>query len=160
MVRPASPEIVVGPAFVAFVQDVEPRLRRGLVARFGVDLGRDATAEALAYGWEHWERVRDLQNPVGYLYRVGENWAKRHAFRRISFPDPPSDREPWVEPGLLPALRKLSPRQRQAVVLVHAMGLSQTEAATMLGMKATSVQNHLERGLGKLRAELGVDDAN
>jgi DNA-directed RNA polymerase specialized sigma24 family protein len=37
------------------------------------------------------------------------------------------------------------------------MGLTQAEAAAMLGLKATSVQNHLKRGLSRLRTALGVD---
>jgi RNA polymerase sigma-70 factor (ECF subfamily) len=159
MANSGPAEVIVGPGFVSFVQDVEPRLRRALVAGFGTDIGREATSEALAYGWEHWERVRQMNNPAGYLYRVGHNWARKRIVRRIPFPDPPVGEEPWVEPGLLPALRGLSPRQRQAVVLVHAMGLSQAEAGSVLGVRTTSVQNHLERGLAKLRAALGVEDA-
>jgi DNA-directed RNA polymerase specialized sigma24 family protein len=158
MVKPAIPEVVVGPGFVAFVRDVEPKLRRALVAGFGADIGREATAEALAYGWEHWERLRLSENPAGYLYRVGQSWARRRPLRRVLFPDPSPANEPWVEPGLGPALRALSLRQRQAVVLVHAMGLSQAETATMLGLKPTSVQNHLQRGLSRLRIALGVND--
>jgi RNA polymerase sigma-70 factor (ECF subfamily) len=158
MVRVAPDEVVVGPGFVAFVQDVEPKLRRALVAGFGVDIGREATAEALAYGWEHWERVRQLENPAGYLYRVGQSWARRRPMRRVVFPDPPAGHELWVEPGLAPALRALSLRQRQAVILVHAMGMTHAEAATMLGLKPTSVQNHLQRGLSRLRTSLGVDN--
>ena len=155
--RPALSEVVVGPGFVAFVQDVEPKLRRALVAGFGVDIGREATAEALAYGWEHWERVRLLENPAGYLYRVGQGWARRRPRRRVLFPDLPAGNEPWFEPGLGPALRALTQRQRQAVILVHAMGLSQAETAAILGLKPTSVQNHLQRGLSRLREALGVD---
>jgi RNA polymerase sigma-70 factor (ECF subfamily) len=158
MVRPASPEVLVGPGFDAFVRDVEPGLRRALVAGFGIDTGREATAEALAYGWEHWERVRCMDNPAGYLYRVGQSWARRRPMRRVLFPDSSPAGEPWVEPGLGPALRALSPRQRQAVVLVHAMGLSQAETASILGLRPTSVQNHLERGLARLRLALGVED--
>jgi RNA polymerase sigma-70 factor (ECF subfamily) len=158
MVRVAPDEVVVGPGFVAFVRDVEPKLRRALVAGFGVEIGREATAEALAYGWEHWERVRQLENPAGYLYRVGQSWARRRPLRRVVFPDSPAGNEPWVEPGLAPALRALSLRQRQVVILVHAMGLSHVETATMLGVKPTSVQNHLQRGLSRLRTALGVDD--
>ena len=157
MVRAAPSEVVVGPGFVTFVRDVEPQLRRALVAGFGVDIGREAAAEALAYGWEHWERVRQLENPAGYLYRVGQSWARRRPLRRVIFPDAPAGNEPWVEPGLAPALRALSLRQRQVVILVHAMGLSQAETATMLGLKPTSVQNHLQRGVSRLRTALGVN---
>ena len=156
MVKSALSEVVVGPGFDAFVRDVEPKLRRALVAGFGVDVGREATAEALAYAWEHWERVRQLENPAGYLYRVGQGWARRRPHRRLFFRELPEATESWFEPGLAPALRTLSLRQRQAVILVHAMGLSQAETATMLGLKPSSVQNHVERGLSRLRLALGV----
>lgn len=64
-------------AFTVFVTETEPRLRHALVARFGPDSGRDATAEALAYGWEHWAKVRAMANPAGYLFRVGQTHARR-----------------------------------------------------------------------------------
>ena len=59
--------------FSAFVVEVEPRLRRALTATFGADVGREAAAEALAYGWAHWSRVSAMANPAGYLYRVGRD---------------------------------------------------------------------------------------
>ena len=158
MVRPALPEVVVGPGFVAFVREVEPKLRRALVAGFGVDIGREATAEALAYGWEHW-RGCAKGDPRGDLYRGPSELGETSS--TASCPVSGfwcTSREPWVEPGLGPALRALSARQRQAVILVHAMGLSQAETASMLGLKPTSVQNHLQRGLSRLRIALGVDD--
>jgi DNA-directed RNA polymerase specialized sigma24 family protein len=43
------------------------------------------------------------------------------------------------------------------VVLVSAYGLSQRETAQMLGITRSSVQRHLERGLARLRRELGVN---
>jgi hypothetical protein len=52
-------------SFVEFAVSVEPRLRRALMPTLGVDAATDATAEALAYGWEHWERVRSMSNPAG-----------------------------------------------------------------------------------------------
>lgn len=39
-------------SFTVFVKEVEPRLRHALVAVYGQEQGRDATAEALAYAWE------------------------------------------------------------------------------------------------------------
>ncbi len=70
------PSTMFSSEFVAFVTDVEPRLRRALIATWGPDLGRDATAEALVYAWRHWGRVKALENPAGYLYRVGRNSVK------------------------------------------------------------------------------------
>jgi len=96
-----------GPAesFTVFAVQFEPRLRRGLVPVLGVDLATDAAAEALAYGWEHWDRVGDMDNPAGYLYRVGRDRARRMKQSPVR-PDlvPGSSGEIWVEPGLVPAL--------------------------------------------------------
>ena len=46
--------------FESFVLAVEPRLRAALVARFGADVGREATAEALAFAWERWPAVEGM----------------------------------------------------------------------------------------------------
>jgi len=62
--------------FTSFVEQVEPRLRRALVAAFGLERGRDAAAEALAYGWEHWDRIAATANPAGYLLGKSNNIAK------------------------------------------------------------------------------------
>jgi hypothetical protein len=59
--------------FEDFFAVAEPRLRRALVAAYGIERGREAAAEALAYGWEHWSKVRAMKNPTGYLYRVGQS---------------------------------------------------------------------------------------
>src|SRR6478735_8358970 len=64
-VAPATSE------FVEFVATAEPRLRVALGAAFGFDVGEDATAEALAFEWEHWDRVLAADNPVGYVFAVG-----------------------------------------------------------------------------------------
>jgi DNA-directed RNA polymerase specialized sigma24 family protein len=144
-------------SFAAFAGEVTPRLKAALVAAVGVERAADAAGEALAYAWEHWERVRGMENPAGYLYRVGLSRARR--WRRLPppvFPPPPDGEMPWVEPGLPRALGGLSERQRVAVVLVHCLGWTQEEVAGLLGISRGSVQTHLERGLHHLRASLGV----
>lgn len=144
-------------SYEVFFAGVEPRLRAALVAKFGAEVGRDATAEALGYGWRNWDRVSHLDNPAGYLYRVGDRWGRRQ--RRPERWLEQAERSnvmPDVEPGLQPAMQQLSKRQRQAVVLIAGYGLSHTETAELLGLSRSSIQNHIERGLSKLRAELGV----
>src|SRR3954447_2141911 len=64
-------------AFGDFVGLVEQRLRRALVAAYGAEVGRDATADALAWAWQHWDRVQGMANPAGYLWRVGQTSARR-----------------------------------------------------------------------------------
>lgn len=140
--------------FTAFVRETEPRLRAALVAHFGPDRGREATAEALAYGWEHWDRVRSMSNPAGYLYRVGQHTGFRRP-RRPVFPVIPQHTEPAVEPALPRALAELSRRQRTAVVLVHCYGWTPTEVAEFLDISVSTVRNHLERGMSRLRKAIG-----
>ena len=143
--------------YATFVEASQDRLRHALVARFGREAGREAAADALCYGWEHWDRIQDMDNPAGYLYRVGQHKAIRRLGSRPLFPPPPVRSEPVVEPKLPRALVALSPKQRQAVVLVHGYEMTHQETAHLLGISRGSVQRHLERGLAKLRKSLGVD---
>lgn len=142
-------------AFTSFVTEVEPRLRRALVALRGRDAGRDATAEALAWAWEHWEQVQAMENPAGYLYRVGSTRSREK--RRALLPwrgEPPA---PPFEPGLTPALAALTDRQRAAVILVHGCGWSYTEVAEAIGVTKSSVGTHVARGMEQLRTALGAE---
>ena len=150
MVVPATLE----QSFTSFVRETEPKLRAALVARFGTERGREATAEALAYGWEHWERIRPMHNPAGYLYRVGQHTGFRRP-RRTTFPEIPHHSDPAVEPGLPKALARLSPRQRTAVVLVNCYAWTPVEVAEFLDVSVSTVRNHLDRGMRRLRATLG-----
>ena len=143
-------------SFTEFVAEVEPRLQSALLPVVGVEAAREATAEALAYGWEHWERVRSMENPGGYLYRIARNKARRFRGRRVQLPRAPSADMPWIEPGLPDALSHLSEKQRLVVVLVYAFGWKQSEVADFLGMGHGAVQKHAERGLAKLRSALEV----
>ena len=144
-------------SFTEFVQVVEPRLKRALVAAFGRDAGLDAAADALAHGWERWEQVREMDNPAGYLWGVGRNKARSQRRSRPVFPGVPVDHEPWVEPGLPNAVAGLSESQRTAVLLIHGFEWTYTEVADLLGISISSVQKHAERGMAKLRRRMGSE---
>jgi RNA polymerase sigma-70 factor (ECF subfamily) len=145
-------------AFVEFARAVEPALRIALVAGHGVDRGREAANDALVYAWKHWDRVRKLDNPAGYLYRLAERSARRRRPSRQVGLENQDHRHPWVEPRLSSALLALSPRQRQVVVLIESYEWTQAEVADFLGIGLSSVQTHLERGLSRLRRELRAWD--
>lgn len=144
--------------FSLFFKEVEPRLRHALVAVCGPEVGREAAADALAYGWEHWDRVGVMDNPAGYLYRVGRSAAKQRRRGEIGVP-PPRSGEPWVEPALDGALDRLTSRQRASVILLHTFEWTHAEVADLLGVSVPTVQKHATRGLEKLRRALGVEDA-
>ena len=142
--------------FSAFFALAEPRLRRAFVAAYGGERGREATAEALAWGWEHWSEVEAMDNPIGYLYRVGRSRTRGRRFRVVF--ERADGVDPWIEPGLGAALASLTERQRLAVGPRARLRLDPREVADVCGLRVTTVQNHLERGLARLRALLGVSE--
>jgi DNA-directed RNA polymerase specialized sigma24 family protein len=148
--------------FAAFVARVEPRLRQALVATYGLVDGREATVDALSWAWEHWERLAEVDNKPGYLYRVGQSAVRRFGARAVPGNDIQAvvSRLPDVEPGLLPALHRLSGQQRTIVLLVHAHGWSQAEVARTLEIGPSTVREHLTRALNRLRDELEAHDVN
>ena len=121
--------------FTAFYQLAEPGLRLALCSAFGRQVGLEATADALEYGWEHWNRVREMENPQGYLWAVGRNRGKRiKSSRSLGFADVPVDQVPWVEPRLPAALESLTEKQRVVVMMTDGFGWTHEEVARMLGV--------------------------
>jgi len=157
---------LTGETFEEFAAEAAVRLQRAFVAAYGPERGAEAVAEALGYAWEHWRRVRRMENPIGYLYRVGQSRTR---------PRKPVDVRAWpaagehgaggpagplVEPGLLAAVASLSEQQRVAVVLVHGYEWTLREVGELMDVSVSTVQTHVERALAKLRAALEVvDDA-
>jgi DNA-directed RNA polymerase specialized sigma24 family protein len=142
--------------FRAFMADAEPQLRRALVAFYGGQRGREATAAALAYAWEHWERVKVMRAPIGYLFRVGQSQTRPRRWRPIAERSRIDD--VWCEPGLPSALAALTKQQRVVVVLHHGYGWSLSEVAELLSLSKSTIQNHLERGMQILRARMKEPD--
>ena len=146
--------------FERFVHEVEPRLRRALVAGFGPTAGREAAADALAWAWQHWDRMRGIESPVGYLYRVGRTLAIRGGARDVPVAEPTATAVSLgdaFEPGLAPAIARLSEPQRCAVVLVVGFGYTLRQAAEVLGVTASTVHRDCDRALARLRSELEVE---
>lgn len=139
-----------------FVLVAGDRLRAALVSAYGLEVGIEAASEALAYGWESWERLRTMDNPIGYLYRVGQTAASRYHRPTPLLDRPAPDEIPDFEPGLVPALEQLSERQLVCVMLVHGHGWTQADTAELLDISPDSVRTHLERGMSKLQKLMKV----
>jgi len=154
------PAVAPATAFEEFVDGDGVKLRRILVAQYGVDVGTEIHADAIAWAWEHRDELAGVTNRVGYLYRVAQSSARRHWRwrRRPSFPPETAHAPGDPEPGLGAALAKLRESHRVAVLLVHAHGWTYAEVASALGVPVSTVRNHVHRGLTKLRAVLGVRD--
>jgi len=147
------------PEFTEFVEKVGQRLSSAFYASYGPDVGSEVTSDALAYAWENWPRIRAMDNPAGYLYRVGQSKARRYHRPKVLFPRGGNPHHsPEFEPGLAPALEALTEAQREAVILVYALEWTTEEAARLLGKSRATVRRHLERGLAHLRESLEVAD--
>ena len=145
--------------FTRFVKETEPRLSYALAAAYGIDVGADSTADALAWAWENWNKVKEMKNPAGYLYRVGQSKARRYFRPAVLFPAVGAYEASEVSTDLHTVLVDLSKNQRVCAVLIHALDYTEREVAELLGLSRWSVRTHAERGLSKLKnlLEVGID---
>ena len=119
----------------------------------------ELTQEAFVGVLERWDRVSQLDDPRGYLYRTAMN-AFRSRYRRAllaakrTFRLVPADREISAvdeRDAAVRALAKLSARQRAALVLTDLLGFTSKEAAGMLGIRASTLRMHASRAHAALK---------
>lgn len=153
-------------AFVEYYERLQPRavgVARRLVG--SRTLAEDLAAEAFARAYSRWSTVRAHPNPDAWLLRVVGNLAVDHVRREARTPDLRGDPLAGDHPGddaalrvdLARALRRLSGRQKEVVVMRYLIDLTEEDVAVQLGMTTGSVKTHLHRATTKLRAELGDD---
>jgi RNA polymerase sigma-70 factor (ECF subfamily) len=145
--------------FSRFYRATWPGIARGLTLVLGdPDLAVDATDEAMARAFARWPAVRSYDNPAGWVYRVGLNWARTH-HRRLSrrlptargeAPPAPSPGEPAVRAALL----QLPVKLRAVVVCRLLMDWSVDDTAAALGVRPGTVQSRLHRALQSLQTSL------
>lgn len=141
--------------FEPFVAVIRVRLRRVLVARFGIQVGMDLTAEIEAWAWENFSVLQSMHNPLGYLYRVAQSkarpytrWSTRNVFPGLL---PEKSHADEYTHDLSEMMSMLTDNQRTCVLLVHAYGWSYREVAETLEISTAAVTNHVNRGMMRLR---------
>ena len=144
--------------FAEFAAGDGERVRRGLVARYGVEIGSEAAAEAMKVAWERWPAIAQMSNPAGYLFRIGQSRTRPHLQwrrRRVSLLEyaertsNPVDSHAHDE--LVDALELIPAMQRAVLLLVRAHGYTYAEAAELLDISEAAVTNHVHRGTRRLR---------
>jgi RNA polymerase sigma-70 factor, ECF subfamily len=129
------------------------------------DLAAELAQEALARACRHWRRVRNMDAPTAWLYRVALNLAnsifarrraERRAYAQAAVLDAPVPEHPgWDEVvALRQALGVLAPRQRAAVVLRYYADLPVAEVASLMRCRPGTVRALTHQGLQRLRIEL------
>ncbi|HYU15563.1 MAG TPA: sigma-70 family RNA polymerase sigma factor [Candidatus Acidoferrum sp.] len=145
--------------FESFFDATYERLLRALYLVTGDrHEAEDLAQEAFVRAYERWDRVSRTGNPAGYLYRTALNAyrsrlrriavAARRAMRRIER-DPIDESDDRDE--IRRALAALPEGQREALVLVEWLGLTDEEAGAALGVKAVTVRVRMTRARQALR---------
>jgi RNA polymerase sigma factor (sigma-70 family) len=146
--------------------------RDGLFGALVLITGSRSEAEEIAQDaflavWRRWDRVGEMENPPGYLYRTAMNAFRRRryraslALRRAVGRGPAEDAFAQVEArdAVDRALAGLSPRQRAALVLTELLGFSSEEAGRALGIKASTVRALSAQGREAIRRTTRWPDA-
>ena len=149
-------------AFALFFKNNSGPVFRALLAgTLNRAAAEDATAEAFARAFAHWNTVAVHPNPRAWVLRVAWNsyrssWRQWERRRSADPPDPtqPSP-EPSVDPDLVAAIRGLPQAQREAIVLVALGELTPTQAARVLGKPAGTVRSLLFQARVALHQALG-----
>ena len=125
------------------------------------DEAEELAQEAFVKVLERWDRVREMDNPSGYLYRTAVNTRRsvarrlRLAAQRALFLHSPDviaqsdDRD-----QIRRALALLPVSQREAIVLVEWLGLTDAEAGRVLGVSAGAVRVRISRAKASLQTPM------
>jgi DNA-directed RNA polymerase specialized sigma24 family protein len=154
-----APAVTDQAGFSAFYQDAWPSVARALAIALGDrDLAVDATDEAMARAYPRWGRLRGYDNPAGWVYRVGLNWARSH-HRRMSRRRGALDRAepvppPVSDPEVRAALMALPLKLRSVVVCRLLLDWSVADTAKALGVRPGTVQSRLHRAIQTLEVSL------
>jgi RNA polymerase sigma-70 factor (sigma-E family) len=142
------------------------------LVRLATLLTRDASVaeelvqDAFVSLHRRWSSLEDPGAAHGYLRTTVVNNARsvlRHRgveerYRQPGPPEPSGPEERAVQATedarVLAALRSLSRRQQEVLVLRYYADMSEQEIATTLGMSRGAVKSHAHRGIGALREAL------
>ncbi|MCA1782120.1 MAG: RNA polymerase sigma factor [Dermatophilaceae bacterium] len=153
-----------------------PRLVAALAHYCGdVHVAEELVQEALVRACQRWPHVSQLSSPEGWTYRVAVNLAnsrlrRQRAERRAYARHGPT--EPLASPVAVEdqravdaALRSLTDRQREVVILRFLLDLSVEQTAQLLGRRPGAVRALTHRAITRLRslidgADLASEEAN
>jgi RNA polymerase sigma-70 factor (ECF subfamily) len=146
--------------FEAFFRAEYPNLLRAMyLVCGGRHEAEEITQDAFVRAYERWDLVLRADNRAGYLYRIALNLYRSKlrraavAARKVVKPSPPRDEFEATDDrdAIGRALKQLTRAQREAVVLVEWMGMTDDEAGAMLGISPITVRVRIHRARTTLR---------
>lgn len=134
------------------------------VAGGDVDIAREATDEAFVRAYERWAKVRSMDSPGGWLYRVALNELRRRARRQTLEREllrrqrqPLEAVEPPVaDPAVWEVVRALPRRQRAAVALRYVLDLTERDVAATMGISRGAASATLTAARKRLQDAIGT----
>src|SRR5262245_9481550 len=127
----------------------------------------DLMQDAFMRLWERWDRIDQITDPTGYLFRVALNgfrMRRRRAATALRKIAPIADeRDLFAEAEMRTDVQRLllglTVRQRAALLLVDLLGYPSEEAARILRVRPSTVRALATKGRRALRAKEGARDA-
>ena len=155
----SRPEMVGEASFEVFYRSTRDRVAAALALATGsVDLGAEAADEAMARAYPRWRDLEGTDNPAGWVYRVGLNWARSTMRKRRDVPVDVFEGEARStlvrDPQLHQALAELPVKYRAVVVCRYYLDWDVAQTATALGVAPGTVKSRLNRALRRLRAQI------
>ena len=150
-----------------FARCYEPLLRALYLITGDPGEAEELAQEACFRVYERWERLQGSANPAGYAYRVALNLRRSRlrrlatAARRVLPKAEPDAFQPVDERDTIRrALAGVPVNQREALVLLDWVGLSDKEAAEILRIRPEAVRMRASRARQALRRQIerGEDD--
>jgi RNA polymerase sigma-70 factor (ECF subfamily) len=147
------------------VRDAAPRLLRFCLGQTGdAALAEEAAQEALTALVQRWRRHGPPECPLAFAFAVARRRAFRARWKRRLFeplqillerrsPDPNPEEEAVSRAGLdrlRSALRRLSPGDREALLLVGVEGLELSRGAEILGVSLSAIKMRVHRARKRL----------
>jgi RNA polymerase sigma-70 factor (ECF subfamily) len=120
----------------------------------------EITQDAFLRLWERWDRVAEMEDPTGFLFKtamnVFRNRARRASIvarRSLGIVDQGDDLAAVEDRDeVVRAIRLLTAHQRAALVLTGYLGFTSEEAAQVLGVRASTVRALAAKGRATARA--------
>lgn len=120
----------------------------------------EITQDAFMRLWERWDRVAEMEDPTGFLFKtamnVFRNRARRASIaarRSLGIADRGDDLAAVEDRDeVIRAMRPLTAHQRAALVLTGYLGFTSEEAAQVLGVRASTVRALATKGRATARA--------
>jgi len=126
----------------------------------------EVVQEAFVSTYRRWDRLQDPQAAGGYLRTCVVNGCRSwHRHQQVEVrhrqPGPPEPSGPAEvaeqrseDARVMAALRTLSPRQQEVLVLRYYADASEADIAELCGISRGTVKSHAHRGLQALRSAL------